>query len=104
MEITGRHDEVILREDSGVIGDAVDFGFQDFTYISQGIFCSAMNLRDTTERIWILHMGLMAFDNLAPFKPGHNSLAGSLLPRMRAHFLNLRIERLDTSVERINRQ
>ena len=62
VKVSAGDDPVFIGEDGGVVRDGIDFGQQYGGNVADGIFGSAMYLRDSTERIGILHVFLVAFD------------------------------------------
>ena len=76
---------------------------EHFGDMTHRILHRAVNLRDAAERIRILHMLLVAGNNLASLEDGTEYAAGLDLTLMRANLLDAIPERLDTSVERLQR-
>ena len=99
MEMASGDDEVFIGEDDGVVGSGVDFGFDDRSYVSDGVFCSAVDLRGTTEAVGVLYMFFVASNQLAAFGIFANSGGSLQLAFVGANHVERFKEGLDASVE-----
>ena len=103
MEVTCRDDHVLVREHCRVVGDGVDFLTEDLRHVGDGVFRSAVHLRDATERIRVLHMLFLAGYHLAAFQEVTETLSGDNLSAVMTDLMNLVVERLDAAVESVQR-
>ncbi len=103
MEIAGRHDDVFVGEDGGIVSRGVNLVLDDRRHKAQGVFGRSVHLRHATERVGVLHMHLVAAYQLAALEQTAYGGGGLNLPPVMAHLIDRGAERLDTAVEGIKR-
>ncbi len=104
MEVSGGHYDVLFREDSGVVGGAVDFGLDHLSHVGEGVLERAMHLRHAAERVGILHMDFMAADHFAALEVSADGTGGLQLSRMGANGVDFVAERLYATIEHVERK
>ena len=67
VEVSAGDDHILVREDDGVVGGGVDFGFDYRSDVCDGVFGGAMDLRSAAEAIGVLDVFFVAGDDLAAF-------------------------------------
>ena len=103
MEVAGGDDEILLREDCRIVGDAVDFGFNDTAHVLYRVLCRSVNLRYASEGVRVLDVRLLSSNQFAAFQQFPEACGCALLPFMRPDPVGLGQERLDSSVECLQR-
>ena len=103
VEIAGRDDHVLVREDVRVVGGRVDFVLDHGLDIQDVVFDCAVDLRDAAEAVRVLDVLLRPADEFAALEHLHETLAREDLAHMRAELVGQREERLDTAVVGVKR-
>ena len=101
MEVAGRDDHVLVRENVGIVRGGVDFVLQHGLHIRDIVLHGAVYLRDAAEAVRVLHMFFGAADELASFQDLHVFFAGKNLPLVRAQMMGEGKERFNAAVESV---
>ena len=71
MEVAGRYDHVLVREDVGIVGGGIDLVLDDGFHVKDIILHGPVDLRNAAETVRVLHMLLVPGDEFAPFEDFH---------------------------------
>src|SRR5687768_5042169 len=104
MKVSCGDDKFLFGKHIGIVGYTIDLCKKDVCNMVDRVSASAMNLRDTTERIRILYVLFTLSDQLASFKVFTNIDRHLTLTFMRSYFVHLVEERFDASVKYIQRK
>ena len=104
MEVAGRNDAVLLREDGRVVGNCVDFGFYHLARVAQRIARGPVHLWHAAEAVRILHVGFGAGNACAAFQQFAHTCSHMALAGMRSHSVHFIAEGLGTAVEGFQRE
>ena len=99
VKVSTRNDAVFIGEDSRIVRYGIDFGQQYRRHIPDGILRGAMHLRNTTERVRILHMLAGTGDEFAAFQQLADVLACLDLSFVGTDLLDTVHEGVDTAVK-----
>ena len=98
VEVAAGDNQVVVHENRRVVGHGVDFSFHNGSHVIHRVFHGAMYLRHATERIGVLHVGLLDFLKFGAFQKSADVARRFNLSRMGTSLLYLRQERVDASV------
>ena len=88
-------------EDDRVVGNGVDLYFYLFLYIADGVTARAVHLRQTAQRIGVLHaVFLIGFDYLAAFEQAAHIFGDGSLSHLRAQVVRPLVEGVGNGVKR----
>ena len=103
VEVAGRDDEVFVRTNGRVVSCRVHLDVNHRVDICDGVLHRAVNLRNTSERIRILHIRLRLLHNLTALEQLSHASRRDNLSFMRTHLMHCVGERCCESVVGIER-
>ena len=103
MEITPGYDAIIIRENVGVVSDAIYFSNENIINKFQSVIGSSMDLGYAPEGIGILHVLLRSFLDLTSIKEITDPFGRFDLADLGSDLMDQGIERFDAAVKGVQR-